>query len=145
MARKGERPRSLEEHLAARYAVELVEDESGGFVARIPDLPGCVTQGETKEEALELIEDARQAWLESAWEHGDHIPEPGAQAEFSGRLNLRMSKSLHRRLHEEARREGVSLNQHMVNLLQERSALREAQVLRSGSNDSRGFAADGRA
>lgn len=118
----------MEEYLAARYVVELVEDESGGFVARVPDLPGCVTQGDTREEAVELIEDAKQAWLESAWEHGDEIPLPSSARQYSGRLNLRMPKSLHRKLDEQARREGVSLNQHLVSVLQERSTKRESRA-----------------
>ncbi len=128
MARKWDRPQSLEEYLAARYVVELVEDESGGFVARVPDLPGCVTQGDTREEAVELIEDAKQAWLESAWEHGDEIPLPSSARQYSGRLNLRMPKSLHRKLDEQARREGVSLNQHLVSVLQERSTKHETRA-----------------
>lgn len=77
------------------YHIELYPDEDGGFVARIPDLPGCVTQAETKEAALTLIEDAKAAWISTAIEQAIAIPTPGVQAgSYSGTLNVRLLKSL---------------------------------------------------
>jgi predicted HicB family RNase H-like nuclease len=78
-----------------------------------------VTAGETPAEALELLRDAMAAWLESAIEHGDPIPAPSEASKetYSGRLLLRMPKTLHRDLAKRAEREGVSLNQHVVALL----------------------------
>ncbi len=52
------------------------EDAEEGWLAEIPDLPGCFTAGETKEEALAMLDEAKQLWLESCLEHGDPIPEP---------------------------------------------------------------------
>lgn len=46
------------------YHVVLEEQEEGGFVAYVPELPGCHTQGETREEALENIKEARDLYLE---------------------------------------------------------------------------------
>lgn len=99
------------------YPVTLRPQAEGGFVAEIEDLPGCITQGETADEALANLDDARRLWLETAKEHGDPIPPPPTDRRYSGRLLVRMPKSLHRRLAEKARREGVSLNQYVVTVL----------------------------
>jgi len=48
-----------------RFHVVLEEQEEGGYVAYIPELPGCHTQGETKEEALQNIQEAKDAYLET--------------------------------------------------------------------------------
>ncbi len=42
----------------------------------IQDLEGCISEGETLEEAMQNILDAKQSWLETAWEYGDNIPLP---------------------------------------------------------------------
>jgi predicted RNase H-like HicB family nuclease len=47
-----------------------------GYTAFHPDLKGCVAVGETREEALANLEEARRLWLETAYEHGDEIPFP---------------------------------------------------------------------
>ncbi len=52
-----------------------VEDEDGRWVAEIPSLPGCVTEGNSKEEALEALREAAQAYLDVMSEHGDPLPE----------------------------------------------------------------------
>ena len=109
------------EALERLYPVTLRPQSEGGFVAEIQDLPGCITQGETAAEALANVDDARRLWLAAAREHGDPIPPPSIDERFSGRLLVRMPRSLHRRLAERARREGVSLNQYVVALLAERS------------------------
>ena len=52
-----------------------VEDEDGRWVAEIPSLPGCATEGDSKEEALEALREAAQAYLDVMSEHGDPLPE----------------------------------------------------------------------
>ena len=125
----------LEYYLGLRYPVTLVPEAEGGYTATINDLPGCVSVGETAEEVLSMIEDARRLWLEVAYEHGDEIPLPSTEREYGGRVLVRMPPRLHRRLLEQAEAEGVSLNQHIVTLLAEASALnvvrRELGGLRS--------------
>ncbi|HLO84747.1 MAG TPA: type II toxin-antitoxin system HicB family antitoxin [Nostocaceae cyanobacterium] len=108
---------SLEYYLSLQYAVTLYPDPEGGYVAQIKDLPGCLTQGETLEETMTNINEARELWIETAFEAGDNIPLPSTDDSYSGKLMLRMPKSLHRRLAETAEREGVSLNQYIVSLL----------------------------
>lgn len=105
--------KNLEYYLSLPYTVEIYPSEHGGYVAKIAELPGCITQGETIAEAAEMAEDAKRAWLETALEEGVPIPEPVPE-EYSGRLVVRMPKSLHKRLAEMAARENVSLNQYIT-------------------------------
>jgi len=58
-----------------RYSIVLTPEEDG-WGAIIPDLPGCIGGGDTIQEALEMLEDAKHGWLTSALVHGDIIPEP---------------------------------------------------------------------
>jgi predicted RNase H-like HicB family nuclease len=59
-----------------RYRVLIEQDEDGVFVADVPSLPGCVTQGATREEALSNVREAIALYLESLEEHGDPVPPP---------------------------------------------------------------------
>ena len=99
------------------YKVEIVklsDIDGGGFLATAPKLPGCMSDGETPEEALKNIEDAIKCWLDTAIELGRAIPEADeykSEGEFSGRLSLRIPKSLHRAISIQAEREGCSINQ----------------------------------
>jgi len=61
------------------YAVviePLPEEDGGGFLATVPDLPGCMSDGATREEAARNVEDAIASWLEEAKALGRDIPEP---------------------------------------------------------------------
>ncbi|MEX0785014.1 MAG: type II toxin-antitoxin system HicB family antitoxin [Dehalococcoidia bacterium] len=58
-----------------RFHVRFEEADEGGYVVSIPEMPGCVTEGESFEEGLAMVEDALKALLEVAIEHGDPIPE----------------------------------------------------------------------
>ncbi len=98
-------------YLSLPYRVELIPDpEEGGYVVSVPDLPGCISQGDTVEEAMEMIRDAQRGWLTVALEHGDPIPTPRAPDGYSGKFNVRVPRRLHRALSEAAEAEGVSLN-----------------------------------
>ncbi len=59
-----------------RYRVSIEQDEDGIFVAECPVLPGCVSQGATRAEALANIKDAMEGYLESLRKHNDPIPPP---------------------------------------------------------------------
>jgi antitoxin HicB len=100
-------------NLALNYRIELIPDKAeGGYVASIPDLPGCLSQGDTEEEALKMIEKAKALWIKATLESGRAIPLP--RDGFSGKLNIRIPKTLHQKLTYEAEREGVSLNQEII-------------------------------
>ena len=64
-------PKPLEYYLSLKYPVSLEEAPEGGYFIQIKDLPGCYSQGETVEEALEMIEEARRLWMESMYEDGN--------------------------------------------------------------------------
>ncbi|MBD2074754.1 type II toxin-antitoxin system HicB family antitoxin [Phormidium sp. FACHB-592] len=67
---------SLEHYLHLRYPITVYPEPEGGYVAMIKDLPGCITQGETPDEIMANIEEARQLWIETVYENGDEIPLP---------------------------------------------------------------------
>ncbi len=69
-------PKPLEYYLSLPYAVTVYREAEGGYVAVIKDLPGCITQGETPDEFMANIEDARKLWIETAYEYGNEIPLP---------------------------------------------------------------------
>ena len=63
--------KTLEDYMNMSYRMEIVEDkDEGGFVVSFPDLPGCITCGETIESAVINAEDAKRVWLEAALEDG---------------------------------------------------------------------------
>ncbi|MDT8903266.1 toxin-antitoxin system HicB family antitoxin [Anaeroselena agilis] len=106
-----ERRRDFAYYASLPYKIEFHPAAEGGYVASIPDLPGCITQGETSEETLRMIEDAKGAWIDAALAEGIAIPEPVPEAdEYSGKFNLRIPRSLHRDLARRAEEEDVSLN-----------------------------------
>ncbi|WP_295614172.1 type II toxin-antitoxin system HicB family antitoxin [Chamaesiphon sp. GL140_3_metabinner_50] len=107
----------LEYYLSLTYSVTLDPDPEGGYVAHIKDLSGCFTQGETLAETMANIQEARELWIETAYEMGDPIPLPNNLVEYSGKLLIRMPKSLHRDLAHKAEVEAVSLNQYISSVL----------------------------
>ena len=116
--------KTLNDYLALSYRMEIVRDsDEGGFVASYPDLPGCITCGETEEEALKNALDAKKAWLEAALEENIEIPEPDSLEAYSGQFKLRLPRSLHRALAEHSQREGISMNQYCVYLLAKNDAM----------------------
>jgi predicted RNase H-like HicB family nuclease len=115
----------LDYYLHLSYKLVIVPEEAGGFFAKIEELPGCMTQGETMEEVLRNIDDAKHLWLQTALEDKMEIPLPECMREYSGRFVVRIPASLHRRIAALANKEGVSLNQMVLSLLTENTAAAE--------------------
>ncbi len=112
--------KNIEEYLALPYSIEIIRDQGesySGWFARVIELPGCMTQADTFDELEEMIPDAMRAWIETALEEGQDIPEPRSSFEYSGKFVVRIPKSLHRELVETAEREGVSLNAYIAAVL----------------------------
>jgi len=110
--------KTVDEYMELPYRMEIVEDkDEGGYVISFPELPGCITGGETIEAAIQNATDAKRTWLEAAVEDGMEVPEPGKLEDFSGQFKLRLPRSLHKSLAENSKREGVSMNQYCVYLL----------------------------
>ena len=97
----------------------LSDEEGGGYLAEALDLYGCIADGETIQEAVQNLEDAIQSWIRTAEELGKPIPSPSDKTEYSGKWVLRTPKTLHRKLAELSKIEGVSLNTLDVGLLSE--------------------------
>jgi len=95
------------------YTFELRWDAEAGWFVRVKELPGCMSEGDTPEEAMEMIRDAMRGWIEVSLEEGDPIPEPRELDDYSGKFVVRVPRSLHRELVERAEDEGVSLNQYV--------------------------------
>lgn len=116
--------RTLEEYMALPYRLEIIPDpDEGGFVGSYPDLPGCLTCGETLEAVAKNAEDAKRAWLTAALEEGITIHEPETLDAYSGQFKLRIPKSLHKSLAEHSKSEGISMNQYCLYLLTKNDAL----------------------
>ena len=116
--------KKLDDYMAMSYRMEIVEDkEEADFVVFLPDLPGCITCGETVESAVANALDAKKTWIETALEEGIEIHEPDSLDDYSGQFKLRIPRSLHRLLAEHSQREGISMNQYCVYLLSRNDAI----------------------
>jgi antitoxin HicB len=112
--------KELQHCLKRPYRMSLAfDEESNAWIARYPELPGCVAHGTTSKEALVEGEDAKALWIETAIAEGHQIPQPQGDPAYSGKFVLRLPKSLHEAAADSADREGVSLNSYLVQLVSE--------------------------
>ena len=98
---------------------KLSLEEGGGYMAEALDLNGCMADGQTVEEAIHQLEDAIKSWIKTAQSLNRPIPTPSSDCKFSGKWVVRTPVSLHRKLVELSKVEGVSLNTLIVSLLSE--------------------------
>ena len=99
----------LQYYMSLNYPSQITkidEADGGGFLIEVPMLKGCMSDGETVEEAYNNLEEAKKL----------AIPEP-ADASYSGRFMVRIPKTLHKIITEQSKREGLSLNQYVSNVL----------------------------
>lgn len=127
MKNKKSKEELFQYYMGLPYTIKFTPEESGGYFLEIEELEGCISQGETVEEAMENIKEAQEAWLEVAIDEDLEIPLPKEMEEYSGKFVLRVPKYLHRELSNLAEEEGISLNQMIVSLLSERFALRRME------------------
>jgi antitoxin HicB len=121
MSRARRTPAQTARDYASRpYRVTLEQQDGNSeqpWVAAVEELPGCSSRGKTPDEAAAGIQEAITAWVATALEEGREVPEPKPVATYSGRLLLRMPRTLHGELTRAAEREGVSLNQLITDVL----------------------------
>lgn len=118
--------KKIDEYMKLPYRMEFTPDtDEGGFVVSFPDLPGCLSMGDTLEEAYKNAEEAKREWLTAAIEEGIEIRKPTREEDYSGQFKLRIPKSLHKSLADNARREGISMNQYCLYLLTKNDAIYE--------------------
>lgn len=103
----------VEYYMSLPYTFELQHDPEEGWFVQVKELRGCMSQGDTAEEAMAMIQEAMELWLEVALEDSMPIPEPRPMDDYSGKFVVRVPRSLHRELVENAEQEGVSLNQYV--------------------------------
>ncbi|MCL2381458.1 MAG: type II toxin-antitoxin system HicB family antitoxin [Treponema sp.] len=95
--------------------IQRITDESGAYYfATVREFDGCMSHGDTYEQAFENIREAMEGWIETKLEFGYPVPPPAIDSHFSGKFVLRVPKSLHARLAMEAEKEGISLNQYAL-------------------------------
>ena len=81
--------KTVDYYMKLPYHIEVIRDddkENPGYVARVTELTGCVTQGDTFEEVDEMIEDAMRTWIETALHEGIEIPSPMSEESFGGNM-----------------------------------------------------------
>lgn len=112
---------TAEAYLERPYRRVLIPDrETGTYTAEIAEFPGCVAEGKTPAEALKRLEAAAESWIDAVLDARQAVPEPMEEQQYSGKLVLRLSRSLHRQAAERAQAEGISLNQFIATTLAER-------------------------
>jgi len=118
-----ERDPIVDEFLSLDYPIIMkkeIDDGEEYWIAEHPDLPGCKTHGDSKQEAIKNLEDAKEAWLDAYSMTGRPIPRPnnGDETEnCSGKILLRLPKELHYRLLQRAKKDNTSLNQEILYLI----------------------------
>lgn len=122
--------RTVEYYLDLPYTTEILPNGDGTFFAKVKELEGCMTEGDTWQEVYEMIEDAKRIWIEAALDYDEPIPEPVTDQSYSGKLVLRLGARLHRELSESAEKNGISLNLYINQLLASRdSVVREKDMM----------------
>ena len=112
--------KGIEYYMQLPYSILLHEIEDEGekyWIAEVPELPGCKSHGSTVEEAVNSVEEAKKDWILDSLESGEEVPTPTERDRYSGKMLVRMSRSLHRSLALIADTEKLSLNQLIVTML----------------------------
>jgi antitoxin HicB len=118
----------------AHIVSPLSAEDGGGFLFTIPDLPGCMADGETEAEAVANGRDAFIAVVSAMVDMGREIPAPAFRPEdagapnASGKFVARVPRSIHAKLTARAKAEGVSLNTLVLTFIAEGLGRREHHV-----------------
>ncbi len=115
--------KTVKEYIQLPYTVEIKKNSDNTYFASIKELPGCMTEGDSLEEAFVMIEDAKIGWISTAIEENHEIPLPEElnNKQYSGKFGLRIPKELHKSLSVNANKNNVSLNTYVNMLLSEKN------------------------
>lgn len=106
--------KSKTKNISFKYRIDINwSEEDKCYIANIPELPNCMTHGETIEEAVIMAKEAAQGYLETLKQEGLPIPPPLAERRFSGKIALRIDPNLHRDIAVKASMEGASLSKYI--------------------------------
>lgn len=122
-----EKTRDPAEILKRPYHRVIVPEEDGSFSALISEFSGCLAIGDSVAETYATLEEVAEGWLLAAIANSRPIPDPIEEPEYSGKLALRLPKSLHETAANAAERDDVSLNQYIV----------AAVAIYTGANEAR--------
>lgn len=114
-----------EDYLKEPYSRVLLPEEDGRFSAEILEFPGCFAQGDNPNEAFNNLEVTARSWIEASLEQGLDIPPPALNQGYSGKISLRLPRSLHKRAAQYAERDATSLNQFLVSAIASRIGAEE--------------------
>lgn len=112
----------IAEYVTKPYTRMLTPAEEGGYTVEVLEIPGAISEGDTPDEAMAMIDDALGGVIAVMLEDGESIPEPMGVDEYSGRFNLRLSTETHRLAALRAQLESVSLNQWVGQAIEARLA-----------------------
>ncbi|NLA93054.1 MAG: type II toxin-antitoxin system HicB family antitoxin [Spirochaetales bacterium] len=121
--------KSLEDYLKLPYTIETKRESDGSYFIKVKELPGCMSIGESIEEAYAMIEDAMAEWIQFNLDAGRVIPEPEEYETktYSGKFVVRISSRLHQELSDAAEENGVSLNHLVSEMLSQGSGIVKTQ------------------
>jgi RNA polymerase sigma-B factor len=133
----------VDKYLELPYTVDVQSERHGEgarWAATVEELPGCAAQGQTPDDAVELLRGAMQSWIEAALAQGREIPLPGDRpakrrpsSSHSGRFLVRMPGALHSQLAGAAERDHLSLNRFITNVLAAAISPTNATVAQPGA------------
>jgi antitoxin HicB len=112
--------KNIEQYLEMPYHVSVVRSDAAAgaaWAASVEELPDCTASGTTPEEAVERVRRLMSSWIAEALEADRAIPQPRQARTPSGRLLVRMPRTLHADLARTADAEGISLNQLITGVL----------------------------
>jgi antitoxin HicB len=112
--------KGIDYYMSLPYSIllhEVKEDGEKYWIAEVTELPGCKSHGSSVEEAVKSVEEAKKDWILDSLKSGEEVPVPVERDRYSGRILVRMSRSLHHSLALIAEAEKLSLNQLIVTLL----------------------------
>jgi antitoxin HicB len=122
---------AVRRYLALPYRIAVIRegaDDERPWRALVEELPGCEVRGATPADATARIPAALAEWVADAQAEGRDVPEPRDARSYSGKLLLRMSKTLHSELAQAAERDQVSLNAYINYVLATALQHRQTQV-----------------
>lgn len=117
----------------SKYKVNINwSEEDQVYIARVPELDGVNSYGDTLIETAKHVEEAIELHLESLKARGKSVPKPVAELNLSGNVSLRMGQELHEAAHLAAEAKGESLNEYICGVLKKNGAINEIDDLDEG-------------
>lgn len=113
-------PKTPEQYLLEPYSRILTPNGDGTYTAEILEFAGCIAEGASANEAIQNLERAAMSWIAANLSHGIVIPDPIDSVDYAGKIALRLPRSYHRQASKLAERDGISLNQFLVNAIGEK-------------------------